>query len=69
MSESDKQKALVIFNSFVSLMRPFADLFPSGQINWDKSGLVSEINFEGEFDTPEKSYIRFTEENRKKEEE
>ena len=68
MTESDKQKALMVFNTFIKLMRPFVDLFPSGQINWDKSGLCSEISFEGEFDTPNMSYIRFTEEIRKEEE-
>ena len=68
MSESDKQKALMLFNSFITLMRPFMKQFPSGQINWDCYGLVSETSFEGEFDTPEKSYIRFTEEIKRKEE-
>lgn len=67
IEEASKQKALAVFNSFESLMKPFLDLFPEGQITWSK-GLISEYDFEGEFYVDEGSYIRFTEEIKKKEE-
>ena len=61
IEEVSKQKALAVFNSFETLMRPFLALFPDGQIEWS-SGLVNDQCFEGEFRTEDGSYIRFTEE-------
>ena len=61
IEEVSKQKALAVFNSFETLMRPLLALFPDGRIEWSK-GLVSDHCFEGEFGTEDGSYIRFTEE-------
>lgn len=63
IEEVSKQKALAIFNSFETLMRPLLALFPDGQIEW-RGGLVNDhcFDFEGEFRTEDGSYIRFTEE-------
>lgn len=61
IEEVSKQKALAIFNSFETLMRPLLALFPEGRIEWSK-GLVSDHCFEGEFVDEYGWYIRFTEE-------
>ena len=65
MSDVDKQKVLTVFNSFISLMKPFLAIFPNGSITWDAEGLASDSSFEGEFGKPGGGYIRFTEEFRK----
>ena len=61
IEEASKQKALAVFNSFETLMRPLLALFPEGRIEWSK-GLVSDHCFEGEFADESGDYIRFTEE-------
>ena len=65
MNDSDYQKALMIFNSFKSLMKPFISLYPSGSISWEAGGIASDGSFEGEFCKPMGGYIRFTEEYRR----
>lgn len=61
IKEASKQKALAVFNSFDTLMRPLLALFPDGRIEWSK-GLASDYVIEGEFADENGDYIRFTEE-------
>ena len=61
IEEASKQKALAVFNSFETLMRPFLALFPDGRIEWSKGSVIDHC-FWGEFRTEDGSCIRFTEE-------
>ena len=63
---TEKDRALLVFHSFESMMKPFMNMFPEGRIEWNK-GLLSAFNFEGEFYRADGSYIRFTEEIKRKE--
>ena len=61
IEEVSKQKALAVFNSFETLMRPLLALFPDGRIEWSKGSVIDHC-FWGEFRTEDGSCIRFTEE-------
>ena len=56
-----KDIALNVFDSFEKIIRPFMGLFPEGNFEWNKNGILGDFDFEGEFRRDVKSYIRFTE--------
>ena len=60
-------KAMVVFESFQSLMKPFMRLFPNGSITWDTYETSNRIGFEGEFNQNDEEFIRFTSEIKKEE--
>ena len=61
-SATSNNKAMTVFETFQSLVKPFMDCFPRGNIIWDTYETSNRIGFEGKFEREDGSYIRFTEE-------
>ena len=56
----EKDRALLVFHSFETIMKAFLDMYPEGQISWHK-GTVSLATFDGEFIQDSGDRFRITE--------